>query len=153
MDPDSELDRQMSSLDLHESRAKEQELELAYEWGMFHMGFRANGVGTYRRNFGRGQNPVRNQNQPPNRANTSSPSAFNPAALSAPNIPAAPASPSLTQSMSNNDQSYQNNQHANKIPMFFKEEHAGFIVKGNFTTLSAKPLLLDEGEWLAHQGD
>lgn len=26
------------------------------------------------------------------------------------------------------------------------------IVKGNFMTLAAKPKLVEEGEWLAHQG-
>jgi len=35
---------------------------------------------------------------------------------------------------------------------FFREEYAGLIVKGNFMTLAAKPGLVDEGEWLAHQG-
>ena len=38
-----------------------------------------------------------------------------------------------------------------KIPLFFREENTGFIVKGNFMTLAAKPALLEEGEWLAHQ--
>jgi hypothetical protein len=39
-----------------------------------------------------------------------------------------------------------------KPPFFFREEYAGLIVKGNFMTLAAKPKLVDEGEWLAHQG-
>ena len=39
----------------------------------------------------------------------------------------------------------------NKIPLFFRPENAGFIVKGNFMTLAAKPHLVEEGEWLAHQ--
>jgi hypothetical protein len=34
---------------------------------------------------------------------------------------------------------------------FFREEYAGLIVKGNFMTLAAKPGLVEEGEWLAHQ--
>ncbi|EMD01243.1 hypothetical protein BAUCODRAFT_53158, partial [Baudoinia panamericana UAMH 10762] len=34
---------------------------------------------------------------------------------------------------------------------FFREDYAGFIVKGNFMTLAAKPHLIEEGEWLAHQ--
>lgn len=119
-------------------------------------GSRADSFFSSRRNFGRGQNPVRNQNQPPNRANASSPSAYSPSALGPATIPAAPASPSLTQTLSNNDQSYQSNQHnqnSGKTPLFFKEANAGFIVKGNFTTLSAKPVLLEEGEWLGHQGE
>jgi hypothetical protein len=37
-------------------------------------------------------------------------------------------------------------------PYFFREEFATLIVKGNFMTLAAKPQLVDEGEWLAHQG-
>ena len=37
-------------------------------------------------------------------------------------------------------------------PFFFREEYSGLIVKGNFMTLAAKPKLVDEGEWLAHQG-
>jgi len=137
-----------------EETAAERELQLAYEIMMHRLGMRANNVGTYySRNFGRGQNPVRNQSQPPNRGNASSPSAYTPPALAAPNIPPAPPSPSLTQSMSNNDQAHQTNHQTNQMPLFFKEEYSGFIVKGNFTTLSAKPLLLEEGEWLAHQGD
>ena len=38
-------------------------------------------------------------------------------------------------------------------PFFFREEYSNLIVKGNFMTLAAKPVLVDEGEWLAHQGD
>jgi hypothetical protein len=37
-------------------------------------------------------------------------------------------------------------------PYFFREEYAGLIVKGNFMTLAAKPVHVDDGEWLAHQG-
>lgn len=37
-------------------------------------------------------------------------------------------------------------------PFFFREEYSGLIVKGNFMTLAAKPKLVEEGEWLAHQG-
>jgi hypothetical protein len=93
------------------------------------------------------------QNQPPNRANTSSPSAYSPSTLVPPSIPAAPASPSLTHSMSNNDQALHKNASMNssRTPIFFREEHSGFIVKGNFMTLAAKPHLVEEGEWLAHQ--
>lgn len=39
-----------------------------------------------------------------------------------------------------------------KPPYFFREEHANLIVKGNFMTLAARPKMVDEGEWLAHQG-
>ena len=37
-------------------------------------------------------------------------------------------------------------------PFFFREEYSSLIVKGNFMTLAAKPKLVEEGEWLAHQG-
>jgi len=37
-------------------------------------------------------------------------------------------------------------------PLFFREQWANLIVKGNFMTLAAKPVLIEEGEWLAHQG-
>lgn len=37
-------------------------------------------------------------------------------------------------------------------PFFFREQYANLIVKGNFMTLAAKPVLVEEGEWLAHQG-
>ncbi|KAE9972351.1 hypothetical protein BLS_004061 [Venturia inaequalis] len=36
-------------------------------------------------------------------------------------------------------------------PFFFREEYSNLIVKGNFMTLAAKPVLVEEGEWLAHQ--
>lgn len=39
-----------------------------------------------------------------------------------------------------------------KPPFFFREQYATLIVKGNFMTLAAKPILIEEGEWLAHQG-
>jgi len=40
-----------------------------------------------------------------------------------------------------------------KPPFFFREQYANLIVKGNFMTLAAKPVLVEEGEWLAHQGE
>jgi hypothetical protein len=39
-----------------------------------------------------------------------------------------------------------------KPPFFFREQYANLIVKGNFMTLAAKPVLVEEGEWLSHQG-
>lgn len=53
--------------------------------------------------------------------------------------------------MQANEQAHQNNQAAKKTPLFFREQHATLIVKGNFMTLAAKPLLIEEGEWMAHQ--
>ena len=95
-----------------------------------------------------------NQNQPPNRANTSSPSAIGPPSLLPPNFNPAPASPSLTaQTVTVNDQAHTNNQVPKKLPIFFREEYIGFIVKGNFMTLAAKPHLIEEGEWMAHQSE
>lgn len=51
--------------------------------------------------------------------------------------------------MTANDQFHQDN--AGKTPVFFKADYAGFIVKGNFMTLAAKPALVSEAEWMAHQ--
>ena len=104
-------------------------------------------------NARRQNNNNTNQNQPPNRGNTSSPTAYSPSGLGPPNMPAAPASPSLTTTMTSNDQAHQNNQAPKKVPIFFREDYAGFIVKGNFMTLAARPHLVEEGEWLAHQGE
>lgn len=56
------------------------------------------------------------------------------------------------------DQAHQSNQapqsssnSKKNVPYFFREQCAGFVVKGNFMTLAAKPQLVEEGEWLAHQ--
>jgi hypothetical protein len=142
----------------------EQDLQLEHGLAMYTLGLRYSSMGHWtdanliepdRRAFGRTANPTRsNQNQPPSRGNTSSPSPYSPSSsLNAPNIPPAPPSPSLTQTMAHNDQAHQNNAAPKgKIPIFFREEYAGFIVKGNFMTLAANPANLDEGEWLAHQG-
>ena len=55
--------------------------------------------------------------------------------------------------MASNDQAHQANLSAGKKPLFFREEYSGFIVKGNFMTLAAKPHLVEEAEWLAHQSE
>ncbi|KAK0823498.1 hypothetical protein LTR73_008497 [Friedmanniomyces endolithicus] len=98
-----------------------------------------------------GNNQPRNQNQVPNRVNTSSPSGYSSSSLGQPSVAAAPPSPSLATSMPTNDQARNSNQNMNRVPLFFREEHAGFIVKGNFMTLAAKPHLIEQGEWMAHQ--
>lgn len=106
----------------------------------------------HRRNLGRQANPTR-PNAPPSRGNTSSPSAYSPSSQGP--LP----SPSQSSStMAQNDQAHQSNQtpHASQsskknVPYFFREQCAGFVVKGNFMTLAAKPQLVEEGEWLAHQ--
>ncbi|KAL9062858.1 MAG: hypothetical protein Q9157_008581 [Trypethelium eluteriae] len=38
-----------------------------------------------------------------------------------------------------------------KSPFYFREQYATLIVRGNFMTLAAKPMVIDDGEWLAHQ--
>ncbi|KAK3725132.1 hypothetical protein LTR37_000643 [Vermiconidia calcicola] len=97
-------------------------------------------------------NNTNNQNQPPSRGNNESPTAYSPGAFGAQNMPPAPPSPSLTSTMTANDQAHQTNQAPKgKVPIFFREDYAGFIVKGNFMTLAARPHLVEEGEWLAHQ--
>jgi hypothetical protein len=101
----------------------------------------------------RAKNNNTNQNQPPNRGNTSSPTAYGASQMGSSGMPAAPASPSLTTAMTTNDQAHQNNQGSKKVPIFFREEYSGLIVKGNFMTLAAQPHLVEEGEWLAHQGE
>nr|OQO31655.1 hypothetical protein B0A51_01145 [Rachicladosporium sp. CCFEE 5018] len=105
------------------------------------------------RAFGRGSNPTRsNQPQAPNRSNTSSPTTYSPSSLIPPPLPNGPASPSLTATMQHNDSAHQTNQvPTHKIPLFFREEHSGFIARGNFMTLAMKPQLVEQGEWLAHQ--
>jgi MOB kinase activator 1 len=57
--------------------------------------------------------------------------------------------------MAQNESAHQSNQvaTARKSPLFFREENAGFIARGNFMTLALKPQLVEEGEWLAHQGE
>jgi hypothetical protein len=56
--------------------------------------------------------------------------------------------------MAQNESAHQSNQQSpvRRTPLFFREENAGFIARGNFMTLALKPQLVEEGEWLAHQG-
>ncbi|KAL1306868.1 hypothetical protein AAFC00_005518 [Neodothiora populina] len=69
--------------------------------------------------------------------------------LSSQQLPNSPAM-SSTMSFDSNPGSEGGNQHRN-LPFFFREKYATLIVKGNFMTLAAKPVLIEEGEWLAHQ--
>jgi hypothetical protein len=106
------------------------------------------------RNFGRQGNSGGRPNAPPSRGNTASPSAYSPSTTEPSTNPlASNAAPN----MAANEVAYQNNNSTNNgvksVPYFFREKHAGFIVKGNFMTLAAKPQLVEEGEWLAHQGE
>lgn len=66
---------------------------------------------------------------------------------SMPPVPASPGPNSVMSFGSDND-----SQAERKPPYFFREEYSGLIVKGNFMTLAAKPVHVEEGEWLAHQG-
>ena len=37
-------------------------------------------------------------------------------------------------------------------PLWLNNAYAQHIVKGNFMTLSARPKTVEQGEWIAHQG-
>lgn len=39
------------------------------------------------------------------------------------------------------------------LPLWLNPAYAKHIVKGNFMTLSARPKTVDQGEWIAHQGE
>jgi hypothetical protein len=38
-------------------------------------------------------------------------------------------------------------------PLWLNDSYAKHIVKGNFMTLSARPKTVEQGEWIAHQGE
>lgn len=119
---------------------------------------------SFRRGFGRQSNKApsqqqspqqqQQQQQPQQNRGMASPIYQNPPPLqpsSSQNLPQSPAMSSTVsfESQQGSDNSYQ--QHRNP-PFFFREKYATLIVKGNFMTLAAKPVLIEEGEWLAHQG-
>ncbi|KAK7535470.1 protein kinase-like protein activator [Phyllosticta citricarpa] len=60
-----------------------------------------------------------------------------------------PSMSASTASEAHHDASHQPG--TRKPPYFFRDEYANLIVKGNFMTLAARPKMVDEGEWLAHQ--
>ncbi|KAF2706876.1 Mob1/phocein [Pleomassaria siparia CBS 279.74] len=69
-----------------------------------------------------------------------------------PSVPPMPHSPALSSAMSFESQVGPDSaQQSRRPPFFFREEYSNLIVKGNFMTLAAKPKLVEEGEWLAHQ--
>jgi hypothetical protein len=39
------------------------------------------------------------------------------------------------------------------LPLWLNSQYAKHIVKGNFMTLSARPKTVEQGEWIAHQGE
>lgn len=113
-----------------------------------------------RRGFGRQSNKPTNAPQQPKSSGATSPSfppqqqqpSFSQSSLASSHSNM-PQSPSLTQSPSlENTPGHENNNPNRKPPFFFREQYANLIVKGNFMTLAAKPVLIEEGEWLAHQG-
>lgn len=87
--------------------------------------------------------------------NSSPTTLSSPSSSLAPSIPSVPQSPSLHQTMSYENISPNDSQQSlqRRPPFFFREEYSNLIVKGNFMTLAAKPILVDDGEWLAHQGN
>lgn len=81
----------------------------------------------------------------------------------APRVPPLSASPSLTHSISMDDQNgnAQDASNADPLaaynlprpkPLWLDDTYSKHIVKGNFMTLSVKPRTVDPGEWIAHQG-
>jgi hypothetical protein len=62
-----------------------------------------------------------------------------------------PHSPAMSSSMSFDAADGTAPSGSRRPPFFFREEYSNLIVKGNFMTLAAKPKLVEEGEWLAHQ--
>ncbi|GIZ40529.1 hypothetical protein CKM354_000386300 [Cercospora kikuchii] len=104
------------------------------------------------RNLGRQANPTRSSpSQPPSRGNTSSPSANSPSSLYPPNLQQGQTPSSSGAAPANMTTNEQAQPAGRKPPFFFRDEYAGFIVKGNFMTLAANPLHVESGEWLAHQ--
>ncbi|KAF1994605.1 protein kinase-like protein activator [Amniculicola lignicola CBS 123094] len=81
------------------------------------------------------------------------PYAPSPTSSQAPSVPPMPHSPALSSAMSFESQGISESapSSSRRPPFFFREEYSNLIVKGNFMTLAAKPKLVDEGEWLAHQ--
>jgi hypothetical protein len=79
----------------------------------------------------------------------------------APRMPPLPSSPSLSQTLSMNDStgSLPRNDALsvynlpNPKPLWLNDAYAKHIVKGNFMTLSARPKTVEQGEWIAHQGE
>ena len=78
----------------------------------------------------------------------------------APRVSPLPNSPSLSQTMSVDDQQAPptgNDPLAvynlpRPKPLWLNNAYAKHIVKGNFMTLSARPKTVEPGEWIAHQG-
>ncbi|KAF1814117.1 Mob1/phocein [Eremomyces bilateralis CBS 781.70] len=103
------------------------------------------------RGFGRASNKNGNNPARGNGQQAPSPTGYAPSPSPAPpSIPPVPASPALSAGMSV-DTTQPESAQGRKTPFFFREEYSAIIVKGNFMTLAAKPQLVEEGEWFAHQ--
>ncbi|GAB7339016.1 hypothetical protein MBLNU457_5681t2 [Dothideomycetes sp. NU457] len=105
------------------------------------------------RGFGRSGNnkPTQpnNPGQPQRTGNGTSPVYGSSLSPSQTNLAPSPTPSSTgTADSSLNQENFNMNRRA---PFFFREQYANLIVKGNFMTLAAKPVLIEEGEWLAHQ--
>ncbi|THY52714.1 Mob1/phocein [Aureobasidium pullulans] len=101
------------------------------------------------RGFGRQSNKTQ---QP--KPNTPSPTMQSPANLAPGSSHQMPLSPGLSataMSFESREPTNDSLNHNQRPPFFFREQYANLIVKGNFMTLAAKPVLVEEGEWLAHQ--
>ncbi|KAF2740026.1 Mob1/phocein [Polyplosphaeria fusca] len=101
-----------------------------------------------------------NKGNQPGKGNGGTPSpttpgySHSPTSSQPPAVPPMPHSPALSSAMSFESQGPPPDAMPSgnrRPPFFFREEYAGLIVKGNFMTLAAKPKLVEEGEWMAHQ--
>jgi hypothetical protein len=114
---------------------------------------------------GGGKNGGTKSPGPPNGAQPTSPTGTLQSGSSstglAPRMPPLPSSPSLSQTLSMDDStgslpsgdalSFYNLPRPK--PIWLNDSYAKHIVKGNFMTLSARPKTVEQGEWIAHQGE
>lgn len=114
---------------------------------------------------GGGKNSGTKSPGPPNGAQPTSPTGTLQSSSSstnlAPRMPPLPSSPSLSQTLSMDDSpgslpsgdalSFYNLPRPK--PIWLNDSYAKHIVKGNFMTLSARPKTVEQGEWIAHQGE
>jgi hypothetical protein len=74
----------------------------------------------------------------------------------APRVPPLPNSPSFASSLTGAttmDEGMDDKQFVKvKDPLWYNEKWTRQVVKGNFMTIVARPKIVEDGEWLAHQG-
>jgi hypothetical protein len=73
----------------------------------------------------------------------------------APRVPPLPNSPSFASSLTGAtamDEGLDGGQFKFKEPIWYNEKWTRQVVKGNFMTIVARPKIVDDGEWIAHQG-